>query len=71
LVSDTRYFAWGVVVGTPPIWVAVLGAVSIGWIVFGVLLSAFRLVFLGARAVYGKARIRSVGAFYRDLAHRR
>jgi hypothetical protein len=67
LVSDTMYFAWGVGVGTVPIWIAMLGHVSIGWIAFGLLLSVFSFGAGGARAVYGKARLRSVGAFYADI----
>jgi hypothetical protein len=67
LNADLDYFSWGIVMGTVPIWIAVSGYFSIGWLCLGLALSVFSFGAVGARAIYGDIRLKSIRSFYGRL----
>lgn len=68
MVSEVAYFTTGSALGVfLSAWIAIEGPFHVAWFLFGVAMAIFGFGAAGARAVYGKARLRWIGWFFGDL----
>jgi hypothetical protein len=67
LEVDVRFYGLGVPGGLLVAVFSVIDRTGAGWTIFGIATSLFTFGGVGARAVYGNLRFRSVAWFYGDL----
>jgi hypothetical protein len=67
LEVDVRYYGFGVPLGVLLAVFSVVQGTGIGWMIFGIATALLSFGGVGARAVYGNLRFRSIGSFYGDL----
>jgi hypothetical protein len=70
LNADLDYFGWGIILGIGLFAFALFADSNIGWACFGLLVSVFSFGAVGARAIYGDIRLRSIRRFYGRLGGR-
>jgi hypothetical protein len=67
LEVDVRFYGFGVPGGLLVAVFSVIDRTGAGWTIFGIATALFAFGGVGARAVYGNLRFRSVARFYGDL----